>query len=131
MKKVPKEGGNEAGKKVKKIKNDDGKVKKAGEKKEKKVKKPLTGYQMFAKDARAKVVKMNPQAAFGQINQIIGKMWRELESPEKEKYLKMAAEAKEKHNEPDLDMKDEKDKEKIDEKMEEDSNKSIETKDSE
>jgi len=63
-------------------------------KKAQRIKRPLTGYQLFMKDVRLKISEDHPNASFGEINRLIGQMWNECTRSEKAKYLKMAEDAK-------------------------------------
>eukprot|EP00924_Labyrinthula_sp_SR-Ha-C_P002346 snap_masked-scaffold_16-processed-gene-1.58-mRNA-1 protein AED:0.30 eAED:0.30 QI:0/-1/0/1/-1/1/1/0/233 len=55
-------------------------------------KKPLTAYTCFIKEQRSKVMKDNPGMSFQAVASLTGKIWQNLEAPEKEKYKEMARE---------------------------------------
>lgn len=56
----------------------------------KKVRKPLSAYMHFTKDARLRIIKRNPECRFGEIGKMLGKEWRELSESDKAVYYKMA-----------------------------------------
>src|SRR5437764_630408 len=53
-----------------------------------KVKKAPTGYIIFCSENREEVKKLNPDANFGQIGKILGKMWTKLSDAERNRFKK-------------------------------------------
>lgn len=49
-------------------------------------KKKLSGYMVFAKEMRPKVVEENPDFTFGEVGKELGKRWRALSDEAKEEY---------------------------------------------
>lgn len=80
----------------------DGKDKK--EKKEKKEKKPkdypkapLTAFLLFSQDQRDKLRKENPTWALSEVAKTLGKLWKDIEKPEGERYAQLAEADKKRH----------------------------------
>jgi len=55
---------------------------------------PLTAYMVFCNESREKVKQTNPNISFGQVGKELGRLWKALDSSEKEKYEKIATELK-------------------------------------
>ena len=51
-----------------------------------KVKRPKTGYQLYAESRREKVVAENPGAGFAEISKILGEKWKSIPDERKKKY---------------------------------------------
>lgn len=51
-------------------------------------KKKLTGYMMFAKEMRPKILEENSGLTFGEVGKELGKRWRELSDEDKANYKK-------------------------------------------
>jgi hypothetical protein len=61
---------------------------KAPEKGEKKIKRPLTAYMFFSKEQRPLLKAANPELGFGAIGKLVGENWRNLADNKKGKYQK-------------------------------------------
>jgi len=76
---------------------DAGGKRKRGQKKVKRVKDPnapkrsLSAFFWFCNDERSKVKGLNPDYGVGEVAKELGKLWREISAPEKERYAVMAA----------------------------------------
>lgn len=58
-------------------------------------KKTPTAYLLFSNEVRSKVKEENPDLTFGETMKKIGEMWNTLDTEEKSKYDKLAADMKE------------------------------------
>ncbi|GAM20335.1 hypothetical protein SAMD00019534_035100 [Acytostelium subglobosum LB1] len=84
-------------KRVKKTKKDTRKKSKKNKKKKKDPNAPrrnLTAFIFFSKEKRPQVKAENPEATFGKIGSLLGKLWEKLDAEGKETYEKMAMEDK-------------------------------------
>jgi hypothetical protein len=74
------------------------KAKASGKKGSKKAKggpkRATTAFILFSKDHRAKVVKANPEAAFGEVGKLLGEAWSNATAADKKKYEALAAKDK-------------------------------------
>ena len=61
------------------------------------IKKPLNAFMLFMKEKRAEVIKECTLKESAAINQILGKMWHQLDKSEQAKYYEMAREERAKH----------------------------------
>jgi len=59
---------------------------------------PLSSYMRFVNDKRAGIKEENPNAGIGDIAKIAGKMWKEIDEDEKERYESEYRKEKEKYN---------------------------------
>lgn len=59
-------------------------------KKNPKKKKPLSGYMLFCKQERPKIVKAHPNFTFAEVGKALGAAWRELSEAKKDEYKKKA-----------------------------------------
>eukprot|EP00607_Mallomonas_marina_P001504 CAMPEP_0182427700 /NCGR_PEP_ID=MMETSP1167-20130531/18993_1 /TAXON_ID=2988 /ORGANISM="Mallomonas Sp, Strain CCMP3275" /LENGTH=87 /DNA_ID=CAMNT_0024610123 /DNA_START=70 /DNA_END=333 /DNA_ORIENTATION=+ len=57
-----------------------------------KPKKAPTAYIIFSTEKRAEVKAANPEATFGELGKLLGKMWAEMDDSDKEQYKQRQAE---------------------------------------
>jgi len=55
---------------------------------------PLTAYMLFCGDYREKVKRDNPNISFGQVGKELGRLWKEADAAEKDKYEQLAQQDK-------------------------------------
>ena len=75
------------------VKNRQGKERDAARKRRrtgKKKKEPLSGYMLFCKTKRAKVVADLPDATFGEVSKEFGRRWKALSDFEKAEFYKVS-----------------------------------------
>lgn len=64
-----------------------------------KPRRPKNSYTFFCNDKRASVKDKNPDFTFAEVNKLLGKMWKECESSEKDTYIVMGNQEKSKYKE--------------------------------